>query len=56
VAVLWFMWLVTGLTTEAQFCAQVSPRGICDGQSGTVSEFFGFPFQYHATMALHTYI
>jgi hypothetical protein len=45
---------------EARVRARVRPYGICGGQTGTgagfFSEFFGFPCQYHSTMALHAHI
>jgi hypothetical protein len=43
------------LTADARVRARVSICGICSGQNGTgtgfFSEFFGFPCQYHSTIA-----
>jgi hypothetical protein len=40
--------------------AQVSPCGVCGGQSGTGTDFSSnsleFPCEYHSTMALHAYV
>jgi hypothetical protein len=48
------------LTPEARVHTQVSPYGICGGQSDTVIGFslssLGFACQYHSTMALHSHI
>jgi hypothetical protein len=47
------------LTAEARFHVQVSPCGICGGQSGPRTGLspssLVFPCQYHSTMSLHTY-
>jgi hypothetical protein len=48
------------LTTEDQVRAQVSPCGICGGQSDIWTGFplnsLVFPCQYHSTMALHAHV
>jgi hypothetical protein len=45
------------LTAEARFRAEVNPCVICDGQSGTGTDFSPsssvFPCQYHSTVALN---
>jgi hypothetical protein len=48
------------LTVEANVRAQVSPSGICGGQSGAGTGISlsssDFPCQYHSTIALRTHI
>jgi hypothetical protein len=47
-------------TAGACVCAWVSPCGICDGQSGTGTDFslrsLVFPCQYHSIVANDTHI
>jgi hypothetical protein len=48
------------LTAEARVRCRVNPRGICGGQSGTVTVFSPsssvLPCQYHSTVTLQTHI
>jgi hypothetical protein len=41
------------VTTDAQFCAWVSPCGICCGQSGTGTCFFLSFSVFHLSVSLH---
>jgi hypothetical protein len=48
------------LTAEARVRGRVCQRGICDGQSGTGTEFYPtssvFPCHYHSTISLYTHV
>jgi hypothetical protein len=47
------------VTAEARVRARVNPCRICGGQSGTgqvFSEYFGFPYKYHSTIAPYSSI